>query len=90
MGMEFLSGGDLHHHMHSSGGKKTPLGEPRAKFYIAEIIVALAHLHSLKVLRMSATFCLQNQQYLRTLLILQNQQNQQNQRTLLILFCTHC
>jgi tRNA A-37 threonylcarbamoyl transferase component Bud32 len=48
IGMEFFSGGDLHHHMHRKQG--TSLGEPRCRFYAAEVVAALAHLHTLKII----------------------------------------
>ena len=39
--MEWLNGGDLFHHL----DKKNVYDESKAKFYMAEIILALGHLH---------------------------------------------
>lgn len=44
MVMEFVNGGELFHHMrnHSTKG----FSEARAKFYAAQIILALEHMHN--------------------------------------------
>jgi hypothetical protein len=47
IGIDYFSGGDLHHHMHHHG---TSLGEPRCRFYAAEVLSALAHLHTLDII----------------------------------------
>ena len=39
--LEWLNGGDLFHHL----DKKHVYDEAKAKFYMAEIILALGHLH---------------------------------------------
>lgn len=41
--LDFLNGGDLFYHMR----KKTRLNEKEARFYAAELILALEHLHNL-------------------------------------------
>lgn len=43
--MDFVNGGHLLHHMH----KEALFSEAQAKFYIAEVVIALAHLHSLNI-----------------------------------------
>jgi len=44
--LDFCAGGELFHHLQ----KKGPLVEEEAKFYFAEILVALEHLHSLNII----------------------------------------
>ena len=41
----FMSGGELFYHLQKEGR----FGEPRAKFYIAELILALEHLHKFNI-----------------------------------------
>ena len=43
MVMEFVNGGELFHHMRTNSNKGFP--EARAKFYAAQIILALEHMH---------------------------------------------
>jgi len=43
--MDFINGGHLLHHMH----KEAIFSESQAKFYIAEVILAIEHLHSLDI-----------------------------------------
>lgn len=44
--MDFVNGGHLLHHMH----KESIFSESQAKFYIAEVILALEHLHGLDII----------------------------------------
>jgi len=44
--MDFVNGGHLLHHMH----KEAIFSEAQAKFYLAEVILALEHLHSLNII----------------------------------------
>jgi serine/threonine protein kinase len=44
--MDFINGGHLLHHMH----KESIFTEGQAKFYLAEVILALEHLHSLDII----------------------------------------
>jgi serine/threonine protein kinase len=44
--MDFVNGGHLLHHMH----KEAIFSELQAKFYIAEVILALEHLHELNII----------------------------------------
>ena len=50
MGMEFYNGGDLRHHfaLHAKG--ELDLAPERIRFYAAELVAGLAHLHSLDVI----------------------------------------
>jgi serine/threonine protein kinase len=50
MGMEFFAGGDLHHHIHHGRPGRRGLVAERARFYAAEVVAAIAHMHSLKVI----------------------------------------
>jgi len=43
MVMEFVNGGELFFHLHRVG--KGPFNEERAKFYAAQIVLALEHMH---------------------------------------------
>ena len=50
MGMEYFSGGDLHHHIHHGRPGRRGLSAERSRFYAAEVVAAIAHMHSLKVI----------------------------------------
>lgn len=45
MVMEFVNGGELFYHLHRVGDRKG-FSEERAKFYAAQILLALDHMHS--------------------------------------------
>ncbi|KAF0701064.1 Aste57867_8510 [Aphanomyces stellatus] len=49
MGMEYLSGGDLRYHLQAHSSGWIPLTPARIKLYAAELVAALAHLHSLHI-----------------------------------------
>ena len=52
LGMEFFMGGDLFHHIAKSRRQKRKapgIGMERARFYTAELVSALAHLHSMSI-----------------------------------------
>merc|ERR1719163_2412064 len=46
LGMEYFQGGDLFHHLRRCRLENRRLGLPRARFYSAEIVSAVSHLHS--------------------------------------------
>jgi serine/threonine protein kinase len=48
LGMEFFQGGDLFHHLRRDR-RRRGLGMSRSKFYTAELVSALAHLHALHI-----------------------------------------
>ncbi|CAI5708946.1 unnamed protein product [Peronospora destructor] len=50
MGMEFYNGGDLRHHLTMSQKDELKLTPGRIKFYAAELVAGLAHLHSLDII----------------------------------------
>ena len=43
MVMEFVNGGELFYHLHNNSSNGFP--EDRAKFYAAQIVLALEHMH---------------------------------------------
>ncbi|CAI5716976.1 unnamed protein product [Peronospora effusa] len=50
MGMEFYNGGDLRHHLTMNQNDELKLTPARIKFYAAELVAGLAHLHSLDII----------------------------------------
>lgn len=48
LGMHYYNGGDLFHHM--SKGASSRISPPRAKFYTAELILGIHHLHKHDIL----------------------------------------
>ena len=44
MVMEFVNGGELFYHLHRVGERKG-FAEERAKFYAAQLLLALDHMH---------------------------------------------
>ncbi|CAK4631212.1 hypothetical protein LEN26_015062 [Aphanomyces euteiches] len=50
MGMEYLNGGDLRYHLQAHSRGTLILTPSRVKLYIAELVAALAHLHSLHII----------------------------------------
>jgi hypothetical protein len=48
LGMEFFQGGDLFHHLRRDR-RRRGLGMSRSKFYTAQLVSALAHLHALHI-----------------------------------------
>lgn len=44
MVMEFVNGGELFYHLHRTG-ERSGFEEERAKFYAAQILLALEHMH---------------------------------------------
>ncbi len=50
MGMEFYNGGDLRHHFALHARGELDLHPERIRFYAAELVAGLAHLHSLGVI----------------------------------------
>jgi tRNA A-37 threonylcarbamoyl transferase component Bud32 len=49
LGMEYFQGGDLFHHLRRCRMEGRKLGVKRARFYTAELVTAIAHLHSLNI-----------------------------------------
>eukprot|EP00937_MAST-01D_sp_MAST-1D-sp2_P004153 g4153.t1 len=49
LGMEYFQGGDLFHHLRRCRLENRRLGMKRARFYSAELVTAVAHLHSLNI-----------------------------------------
>jgi serine/threonine protein kinase len=50
VGMEFYNGGDLRHHLTLNTNGELTLTPGRIQFYAAELVAALAHLHSLYII----------------------------------------
>jgi len=49
---EFMAGGDLYHHLRES----RRFGEQRAKFYIAQLVLAIEYLHKMRIIYRLALF----------------------------------